>query len=371
MNLNDAKTVLKMGFNNKICVELKGPPGVGKTALIHQFREELEQELGEPVGLLIEHLSTVEAVDLRGFPHNQKVEGKLVSRYAAPPIFPNKEKFPEGVPKYGILFLDEYMQAGQDVRKAAARLLEERRIGDYSLDEYGHWVVFAASNRSTDYSGVGKPMAFEVNRKLEVHIEPDLDSWVDWAQQNNVHPMLVAYAKAHPAAVFTDAVPNHGKPFCTPRSFVRAGVALADLAGTLGAAGHHGLPLDSPLAVEVVGGLIGEEVAVSLLAFLTMADQLASFEQIVAKPSTAPVPDASRADACYAISEMLAYRTKKEHLAKVFTYLERLPEEFQINTVLGMMKRGDREEAQLIVSSKETAAWMRAHPEILALMASV
>ena len=366
MKLKDVPTVLQVCFMNQIACELKGPPGIGKTAVIRQFRDTLEKQLSEPVGLLTEHLSTVESVDLRGFPHNDVIGGRLVSRYASPPIFPTEEKFPAGIPKYGILFLDEYMQAPQDVRKAAARLLEERKIGDYSLDDFGHWAIFAASNRAKDRSGTGKPMAFETNRKVEIHVEHDLDSWVDWAVRNDVHHAFVAFAKANPGLVFIDEVPDHGKPFCTPRSFVRCNIVLADMAKSLGISGHHGLPLENPLAIEIAGGLVGEEVAPVLMGFLTMADQLASYEEIVSSPTRAKVPKTDRADALYAVSEMLAFRTTLKDIDRVFKYIKRMPEEFQVSTVISMLKRS-KERRQLMLS-KTFSSWMTEHTELIGLL---
>lgn len=283
-----------------------------------------------------------------------------------PPIFPNEEKFPGGVPEHGVLFLDEYLQAPQDVRKAAARLLEERKIGDYSLDDFGHWVVFAASNRAQDRSGTGKPMAFETNRKLELEIEPDLDSWVAWATVNSVHPLFIAFAKANPGLVFTDKVPDHGKPFATPRSFVRCNRLLQTMAKSFGSTGHHGLPLEHPAAIEVAGGLIGMEVAATLLAFLSMADQLPSYEEIVASPKKAQVPGTDRADALYAVSEMIAFRAKKDDMDSLVTYIERMPEEFQLATVASILKRS--KERRELMTSRQLTDWMSRHTDLIGIL---
>ena len=366
MKLKDIPAVLEICFENKIAVELKGPPGVGKTDVVRQFVAAKNESLGQPVGLVTEHLSTVESVDLRGFPHNDVINGVLVSRYASPPIFPNEQKFPNGIPHYGVLFLDEYMQAPMDVRKAAARLLEERKIGDYSLDDFGHWAVFAASNRTKDRSGTGKPMAFETNRKCEIHVEHDLDSWVDWALTHDVHGLFVAFAKANPGLVFIDEVPDHGKPFCTPRSFVRSNTVLASLANRLGT-GHHGLPVEHPLAVEMVGGLIGEETAATMMAFLSMADQLASYDDIIASPKRAIVPKASRPDALYATSETIAFRAQPKHLPKLMQYINRMPDEFQAATVISMVKRAKDKAA--IMSHKEMSKWLMDKSDLLRVLA--
>lgn len=64
MKLNELMPVMEACFENRISLELRGAPGIGKTAIVHQFVAHMQEKLGKPVGLLCEHLSTVESVDL-------------------------------------------------------------------------------------------------------------------------------------------------------------------------------------------------------------------------------------------------------------------------------------------------------------------
>lgn len=363
MRLNQLNNALYAAFMSKLAVELQGPPGCGKSQAMEQFAEWLSKKLGSPVGLITEHLSRMESIDLGGIPHKMEdKDGKIITTYSMPPVFPTQYRLGTEVPKYGILFLDEFGQAGNDVKKAAARLLEERRLGSYSLDDFGHWVVFAASNRAKDRSGVGKEMAFLQNRKAVINIEPDLNSWVHWAESRNIHPLFIAFAKANPGLVFKDEIPLEDGPFTTPRTLIKTHDYMKAMAKVQpeAAASHHGLPLEDSNTLEFAAGLLGEATAATLMAFVRMADALPSFEEIVESPTTAQVPGVDRADAIYAISQTCAHRVTGDTALAVFQYIQRLPEEHQIAT-LRIAARKTPE----ILHNTEFTAWIRKNRRLL------
>lgn len=367
MHFDQLNEALYAAFQSKLSVELLGPPGCGKSQSMVQFADWLTNKIGEPVGLITEHLSRLEAIDLGGIPHKMEDEsGRLITVFSQPPVFPNAQRFPQGIPKYGILFLDEFRQAGNDVKKPAARLLEERQLGAFKLDEFGHWVVFSASNRSKDRSGVGKEMAFMQNRKAVINMEPSLKAWLLWAKHYNIHPLFVAFAQSHPELVFLDAVPEEEGAFCTPRSLVKTNdyfVALSKINPGM-ANNHHGLPLESEIAIEFASGLIGEATAAALMAYIRMADELPSFEEICKDPEGTHVPSSGKMDAIYAISQTCAYRVTKETALPVFKYITRFPEENQIATLKTATARNPE-----IVSNPDFYKWIQKNQKLLMAVA--
>ena len=362
MKLKDAFPILEAAFWAQQAIELKSAPGIGKSSIIRQFRDYMQNKLGQPVGLIEQFLSTMDSMDVMGLPYKDGDQ----SYFARPPIFPTAKQFPEGIPRYGILFLDELGQAPHAVVKPAARVLLERRIGDYTLDEFGHWAVFAASNRVQDQSGVQKELAFLQNRKMVINIEPDMDSFLDWGLANDVHPIALAFAKNRPGVVFMDELYDgknqgsswQGKPFCSPRSLVQTQAVLRKYGGT----DENGmLPSDGP-AMEMAAGWMGEGAARDFMQTIRMAGDLPSFADIVADPENAQVPE--RPDARYLISQILSHQVAKDNAMAVFKYIIRLPEEFQIITLRSALKR-----APTLGDQAEFSAWLRKNQKLVLAVA--
>jgi hypothetical protein len=294
------------------------------------------------------HLTTVEPPDVRGFGLPDKsADGKRIMTYTLPPWAVKSTD-----PRFGILFLDELGQASHDVQKPAAELLLHRKVGDYHLPgtpgkaagPEGCWIVVAASNRETDRSGVLRELAFITNRRMAIQIQPDLDAWAEWAEKNNVHPLAIAFAKFKPATVFADKIPEKPGPFCTPRSLVMASQLIGEL--------------DEEMYLECAAGLIGEGAAAEFWAFLRVASKLPKFEEIVANPSKCPVPD--KPDASFAAMQMISHQVSDRTAKACFTYLQRMPREFQVAGLKGTFNRCPE-----LIRTPDFSAWLRDNKELV------
>lgn len=346
MNINETKSLIKQLFKVQIetgvryCVELESGPGIGKSECINQVGAELTHEWGEKVGVFTEFLSTREQPDVAGFalPARDADESHIMVRTRAP-WMPRA-----GSPKYGIIFLDEFRQAAPEVQKPAAELLLNGRVGESSLPiEY---LVVAASNRESDRSGVHQSLAFIENRRMLIKVSPDVDTWVDWAERNSIHPYAIAFAKAHPGEVFKDKVPDKSGPFATPRTLVRMS--------------HLIDRLPTALLSEAAMGYMGEGAGAQFIAFMRVVDELPSYEEIVAKPDSTKVP--TRPDANYAVMQMLAHRLVIKDVKAVFEYLKRLGREFQIAGLQSCLRRH-----RAIVQTPEFVNWAK-DPEVIELV---
>jgi hypothetical protein len=329
MLLNELKPIALAAFVNKVAMELQSGPGVGKTSWMYQFRDQLEKQLRQPIGLKVEHLATLDPMDLRGIPYRDAASNSM--KFTPPSFWPTEADFPDGkIPRFGIILFDERGQASQDAIKATARMMEERRMGAYNLDDLGHWVVWAASNRLTDRSGVNKPLMFDMNRKMTIQVDPALEPWVEWAELNGVHPDGILFAKWRPSTVFNSEVPKEDVPFCTPRSYVRSLLMMQSLS-------DDGRLATDKNAAEAAAGLMGSSATSELLGYIKMANDLVTLEQIMADPTGTKLP--TRSDATHAISERIGAAMDENNAAPLFEYLKRLPMEFQVTVVRNMTRR--------------------------------
>ncbi|MDO5147521.1 MAG: MoxR family ATPase [Eubacteriales bacterium] len=115
-----------------------GAPGIGKSALVEKFAE----EIGLPcISLLGSQLAPEDVI---GVP---QIEGG-VSVFAPPKMIARKEAY--------VLFLDELNACSQEVQKAFYSLIHERRVGEYHLPEGS--IVVGAGNRIED-SAIVKTMS--------------------------------------------------------------------------------------------------------------------------------------------------------------------------------------------------------------------
>lgn len=350
MFLNDAQSLIVDLFARQIqtgrrfSVELEAGPGIGKSEGTAQLRERIMKRMSlEGFGFKPFFLSTLEQPDVRGFGLPTKdTDGSPIMTFTKAPWMPRV-----GDPTHGIIFLDEFRQAAHDVQKPAAELLLNGRVGDSQLPIT--WMVVAASNREKDRSGVQRELAFISNRRMLISIEPNLDAWVQWAEQpkNDIHWAAVAYAKHSPGDVFRDTVPEQSGPFCTPRSLVQASYLI----------GH----LQDKLLTEAVIGLLGKGVGSKFVAFLRVAESLPSYEEIVKAPMKAPVPDADRPDAQFATMQMIAHRATADTAAPAFDYLQRMPREFQVAGLQSVLRKTPE-----VVQSKTFTAWLRKNRELVA-----
>ncbi len=346
MNLRQAKKLIKSLYNRqqdtgeRFSIELVSGPGLGKSEGVAQVAEEIAKDTGEPFGFKPFFLSTQEAPDIGGFGiPGEDTDGSPILGRTAAPWMPK-----HGDAASGFVFLDEFRQASHDVQKPAAELLLNGRVADSWLPIT--WMVLAASNREKNRSGVQRELAFITNRRMEITITPDLDSWVDWAEHRDIHWSAIAFAKTQPGLIFQDTLPEKSGPFASPRSFVKMSYLIGEL--------------DMAIFTEAAAGLIGEGTAAQFVAFLRVVEQLPSFEEIVKAPKTCKIPEADRPDAQYATMQMIAHRVDNDSAAPAFNYLKRMPREFQVAGLKATLRR-----CPAVLQSKQFTAWVKENKDLL------
>lgn len=175
-----------------------GAPGIGKSALVEKFADEVGLECVSLLG------SQLAPEDIIGIP---QIRGD-VSEFLPPKMIAKKEAY--------VLFLDELNACSQEVQKAFYSLIYERRIGEYRLPEGS--IVIGAGNRMQDSAIVKNMSSALINRMFHVQLKPDVKQWLEWGYGNSLHPLVLEYITQRPDHLFSEP-PKTEEPFSTPRSW--------------------------------------------------------------------------------------------------------------------------------------------------------
>jgi len=305
-------------------------PGVGKSHiinndLVHRFAE-IVQAIAKSRGIEIEpgtaqvwerRTGDYDLLDFAGLPYVE--DG--IQRRATSDIWPGvlvTVKTKDGR-VWGILFLDEFTQAGREKQTVQQRLFDEGRIGDYRLPghpkadprcELGLVLIVLAGNRQSDRAqsqGMGTQTG---SRLVHFTLEPSVEDWVGWANSNDVDPTVVAFVRQQPEYLFKmDAAQKTEHPTgSTPRTLER----LSDAVKQYPAA---------EIETAVYAGIVGEEAATAYLALVHAARSI-NVEEALTDPDNADIPE--NVGHQFAAASLLIRRANVENFANVVRYVERI-----------------------------------------------
>jgi hypothetical protein len=386
MNLNEAKQVIvsthlaAINLNQRAQgYHMVSPPGIGKSDVAEQSVRTLAKELDRPVGLVVFMMATIGGADVRGFMFPFKDgQGVLQTTFSTPPWYPTRANMivyePDGtrhaegewtgdVPDVGVLFLDEFSQAEDEVKKPAAELVYKGHVGNCHLPL--GWRVLSAGNRMNDKSGVVRELMFIVNRRGLLTIDANLPTWTNWANSQNdanrPHYLTLSFAQKNPDIVFRDSVPDGYDPYCTPRTLCLMDRDLRSLRSAEDIRTGR-LPLD-PVAREVAAGWIGKGAAAQFYTHLKYADELPDIADIIKDPSTAKVPAAR--DAQMVAAYMLAHNIDIKNADSIMAYTERMQIEMQVLAVRAMTSADDGKRGAALVNTARFGQWLMRHKTLL------
>lgn len=229
MKLSEAYKIVKTNIKIKNPVMLWGPPGIGKSSIIHQIADEMGYNV---IDL---RLAQLEPTDLRGVPMPNRDTGRadwfLPSFWPTPAVCEfvrqvvdndgNETevtvKVGDGINGPGIVFLDEIEKAPVSVKNASLQLVLDRMIGSYKLPN--DWAIVCAGNREED-GCFSQPLGSALsNRMCHLDIDPDLDAWAAWAREKEVLEDIISFLHFKPELLYKQTE-EHAFP--TPRSWVMA-----------------------------------------------------------------------------------------------------------------------------------------------------
>lgn len=375
MRLSDLRPVAVDLMHAGITLVVESEPGRGKSAWGQQFIKWLSARDGFEWGSSWLFLATQTPTEMLGY--NYKGErywndnGKLVApgtKGVAPtavtePTLPLWMLTDKGKPLWahrrGILFLEEYGQGEGDTKRASAQLVYKRELGPFRLP--GHdtpgegWAIIAFTNNADHRSGVTKNYDFVLNRVCWLRLTDDIVGTEAALAERNCLPQLLAFAHQHPEIVLVKGVPETQGPWMTPRSLEMASNYMWEAYKRDG-------QLDlSPIAQEVVAGMVGTETAMTLFNFVRLETETPSIEEIVKDPRGAPLPPSL--DARYLVCFQLAHRVAEKTAEKVLVYIDRLGKEFAVTFAKAACGR-----MPMLAMTPAFTAWAQTNSSLMALM---
>lgn len=296
MNLIDTQAALAAYLSADIPAFLWGAPGLGKSDIVRQTAKAADLPMIDLRAVLLD------PVDLRGLPI--VADGK--STWCSPAFLPDAARDGES----GILFLDELNAAAPSVQAACFQLVLDRRCGEYVLPD--GWRIVAAGNRQTDRAAAQRMPTALANRFAHIDVQPDVESWAQWASAAMLSPVVIAFVRWRPALLHA-MDKSDGRAFPTPRSWAQVAKIIDS-------------GISDALRFQLVTGLIGDGAAAELEGFCRCYASLPRIADILAAPDAASVPDDISAQ--YAIAAALARNANPGNLQQIVRYLERMPAEY-------------------------------------------
>jgi hypothetical protein len=285
-----ALTVL---LNAKENVLIKGSPGIGKTAIIKKVAKQLGARL------VIMYASVSDPTDFKGFPFMKDDDATFV------PF--GDLKLVLNATEFTILFLDDLGQGANAVQAAVMQLVDR-------LKDNPNVVVVAATNRRSDRAGVSgllEPVKSRFSTIVELMVTKD--DWVDWATQNNIPEVLIAFMMFRGDDLLCKFSPTQDiENSPSPRTWAALGRMYT-------------LSPSKKLRMALFSGAVGEGAAGEFLSFVETHEKMPDINAILANPKTAKVPDET--STLWALSVALSRKATPQLMQPICDYVERMHDE--------------------------------------------
>ena len=343
---DEAKEVIKtLGPGNKelgldpVTVLLMSEPGVGKTQILNDLR----QEMGEDeYDFIYVDGPNKEIMDIAATIPNH--ESKSLEHYVA-------ALFKMGNGKKKVIMIDEALKVPKLLQPIYTRLYLEHEIGDDALPEGS--TVFATSNNVSD--GVGDVLpAHSANRVCILKMtKPSFKEWLAWATDKGISPLITACCAMHPRVFKSYTEPDQEDnpyifnpkkagqvSFASPRSLHKCDPVVKS-------------GLSNSVKLAAIAGLAGETFARDLMAFVDLEGKVTKFDDIIKDPENAKMPDANDAAPL---------------LLMIFQALEHIDTQDKLNKFQQFMNRVESHELQsiwfIVLLRSAKAKMARMNPEV-------
>lgn len=195
---------------------LMGPPGIGKTAIM----EQVASELG--IGLLsysMTHHTRQSALGLPLIKHVNYFGNEYdISEYTMSEIISSiYEMMRSTDTKNGILFLDEINCVSETLAPIMLQFLQYKVFGRHEVPE--GWIVVTAGNPPEYNHSVREFDIVTWDRLKRVDVEPDFDTWKEFAYLSGVHASVLTYLEIKKGNFYKVETTVDGKSFVTARGW--------------------------------------------------------------------------------------------------------------------------------------------------------
>lgn len=305
--IKSAKAKARVYMEADIPLFVEGPPGVGKSEMWQQLAVE------QDIGFKDIRLAQMDPVDLRGLPTIQGRE----TVWTRPDFWPDEKR--DG-PR-GIILFDELADCGRAMQSAAYQVILNRRAGPHVLPK--GWYPCAAGNRRKDRAAAQAVSTALASRFAWAEIEPDIETLLEYAVQNEWHYMVRGFLHHRPGLLHSmDGADLRAFP--CPRQWERVS-RICDA--------------NRDLLLGLVSGLVGVGAGAEFHAFIRVAIDLPDLEDVLKDPKRCRIPHEPSGK--YAMSAMLSQYLERKNVAAIMQYIgrEEFGRDFEIVTVLDAVKR--------------------------------
>lgn len=346
VNLKQAASVILATPTNRYM--LQGEPGIGKSSLLSLLSASLP---GHEVAYI-----DVPNMDLGD------IAMPVVDRETRTTTYYPNSRFKMHTGKPVIVMLDEFTKGAEPIKNMLHPLLEvaNPRLGDVSV--HPESIVFLTGNLSSD--GVGDNLkAHSRNRIIPLRVrKPDADEWLEWAVNNNIEPVVMAWVRQYPHALasYLDSAQGDNPYIFNPKKVQTAFVSPRSLERASNIVRARS-KLDADTLIAAMTGAIGEAAARDMQAFVEYQDQLPTWESIVKNPKTAAIPDS--AGACAVLVFGAIAKITKDTMAPFMQYLERFEPEWQACFAINIARSPVKQ--AIAFSSTAFADWVAKNEDVL------
>jgi hypothetical protein len=208
----------------------------------------------------------------------------------------------------------------------------------------------------SEKSGSSREPRHLIGRRIEIIIDDDLESTLDYYHKMNLLPETIKFAEENVQLVF-EPMPEDERPWGTPRSIHQCDIQLQAL---MKAYDTDTIPTD-PLTIELMQGGIGKPAAVMFMKTIRLGQELASYEEVIANPTTVTLP--SKPDAQRLMSYKIAARVSEKDASAAIAFMTRLPVEHQTMFVRMAIQR-----QYALAFQPEFSAWCNKHTSLIAVL---
>jgi len=275
--------------------------------------------------------------------------------------YPNARfRLHEGKPV--LVMFDEFTKGPEPVKNMLHPMLEitNPRLGDLFIDPES--IIFMTGNLLTD--GVGDNMkAHTRNRIVEIVVsKPDYKEWLEWAVNNDIDPVIMAWVRQFPHALasYTDGDQSTNLYIYNPKTVQTAYVTPRSLAIASNIVRTR--DANGPEAtIAALKGSIGEAAARDMQAFIAYQDQLPTWDSIIASPKTAMVPTSAGASAVLVFGAI--QRVDKQSLTPFMQYVERFDSEWQACFAINLCANAAKQ--PMAFTNQAFADWLERNEDLL------
>jgi hypothetical protein len=241
---------------------IEGVHGIGKSEEVKQWAEE------NGYYLKILFTSLIEETDLAGIPVPSK-DGKSTIWLEPEWVTEFREQSANG--KECVLFLDELNRANLQVQNAALELVLNREINGHKLPvtNGNESYVIAAVNPADENYNVQEFDPALLDRFLSYEKKPDAEGWLQWAQLNDVHPIIRRFIAKKPAYIHTTSETEKVTP--TPRSWTKLSDSIYAIEKS---------NIDNSYLYTVIKGKVGKSIGAEFLNFYNEYSNMISIDDI-------------------------------------------------------------------------------------------